>query len=100
MGTIRVITARYAGALVGFCFNYVAPTLMCKSVLQGNTIAVWIDPTYRLGMRGYQLLRFNRNQLHAWGCKRLCIAADMDHGRLGLVYKRLGYKLDEMSYAL
>jgi GNAT superfamily N-acetyltransferase len=96
---LKLVTARFGGTLVGFCFSNIGRHIMYKSTPHGITFAVWLDPAYRTGWNGYRLLRFNRDFLHEIGCKRLCLATDVGNPRLGKIYERLGYKLDELSYA-
>ena len=97
-GMLRVVTVRDSGVLVGFAFNIVGPHLMYRSVIHGITNAVWLDKAYRVGWFPLKFLRFNRDKLIEWGCKRLCIGHDLTWDRLGKVYERLGYKLDEILY--
>lgn len=95
-GTLRVVTARHRGLLVGFCLTILSYPLMYKSTLFGSTFAVWLDKSHRFGMNGYRLLRRNKEYLLEWGCQKAYIATDIP--RLGKVYERLGYSLDEYHY--
>ena len=99
VGMLKLVTARFDGALVGFAFSNIGRHIMYKSTPHGITFAVWLDPAYRTGWNGYRLLRFNRDFLHEIGCKRLCLSTESSNPRLGKVYERLGYKFDELSYA-
>ena len=98
-GILRVMTARYNGALIGFAFSVVGPTIMTRTTLQGITVAIWLDPAYRQGRNGYNLLKANRDMLLSIGCKRLFVSADVAHQRQAVLYRRLGYKFEEASYA-
>src|ERR1700744_155665 len=98
-GILKVMTARYNGQLVGFAFSIVGPTIMHAKTIHGITNAVWLTPAYRLGMYGYKLLKANRDMLIAKGCHRLFLSFQMSYERQGALYKRLGYKPEEVSYA-
>ena len=98
-GVLRTFTARYGGALVGFAFSVVGPHLMHASTPHGITNAIWLSPAYRQGLNGYRFLKGNRDYLLQIGCKRLYIGFDIEHQRQAVLYKRLGYKLEEMSFS-
>jgi len=95
-GSLRIVTARYDGALVGFCVNLLTRPLMYKSTLYGTTIAVWLEKPYRSGWNGVRLLRGNKKLLEQWGCQRLYIASDRN--RLGQLFEYLGYAFIEAHY--
>lgn len=98
-GTLRVVTARDAGLLVGFAFNVVGPHLMYKGTCHGITNAIWLDPAYRIGWQPMKFLRANLEFLKSWGVKRACIGEDAAKPRsLAKVYERLGYRLTEQLY--
>lgn len=98
-GVLKVLTARDNGVLVGFAFSIIGPHLMWRSVIHGITNAIWLDPAYRFGWFPVRFLRANLDVLRELGCKRVCIAHAATTPGLGKVYKRLGYTLDELSYA-
>lgn len=101
LGVLRVVTIRDAGILVGFMLNTIGPPLFYKGTLHGSTIAYWLDPVYRVGWFPVKLFRRNLEFLKQWGCKRVFIAADAGFrdGRMGLVFRRLGYRVHETHYA-
>lgn len=98
-GTLKVTTARDKGTLIGFAFSVVGPHLMYKNTCHGITIAVWLDKAYRFGWFPLKFLRRNLELLKEYGVKRAAIARDAMTPRLGVVYERLGYRVDEVSYA-
>lgn len=101
-GSLRVVTIRDAGCMVGFMLNVVQPHPFYKSTLHGTTIAYWLDPLYRSGWFPVKFLRRNIAFLREWGCKRIFIAADLlfQNGRAGALFKRVGYEPHEMHYAM
>lgn len=101
LGGLLTVTARCGSALAGFVLTIVGPHLLYRSGKWGITNVVWLDPAYRDGMGGYRMLKFNRDKLTELGCKPLVIAHYIKTGeqrRLGILYRRLGYKPCEMSY--
>lgn len=102
MGTLKVVTIRFEERLVGFILNVVMPTLFYKSTIHGTTIAVWIEPAYRIGWFPIRLLRQNVEYLKGWGCRRLFIAADVGYkeGRMASIFRRIGYELHETTYKM
>jgi GNAT superfamily N-acetyltransferase len=98
-GNLRVLTLRDRGALVGVAVTVVGPHLMNKTLLQGVTVLIWVDPLYRNGWTGVAFVKTNCAMLRKAGVKRMCIGHAPKNHRLAAVYRRAGYKLDEISYA-
>lgn len=99
-GNLRVLTVRDGKILVGIAMTIVGGHLMNKTMLQGVTALIWLDPVYRRGWTGVRFVKANRNMLIKAGIKRLCISHSPKDHRLAAVYRRAGYKLDEFSYAM
>lgn len=99
-GTLRVVTLRDNGTLVGFAISIVGPHLMYKSVVHGITIALFIDKPYRHGWTGLKFLAKNRDILHEWGCMRISVGEDATQQSLSKVYERVGYELAERLYVM
>lgn len=99
-GNLRVLTVRDGKILVGVAITVVGGHLMNKTMLQGVTALIWLDPVYRRGWFGAKFVKVNRNMLIKAGIKRLCISHSPKDLRLAAVYRRAGYKLDEFSYAM
>ena len=95
-GSLRFVTARYDGVLVGFCANVLSLPMMYRSTPVGTTLAVYLDRSYRFGWNGYRLLRRNKRYLEQWGCRHCHISTD--DPRLGKIYQRLGYCELERHY--
>ena len=99
VGTLRVVTLRDAGVLVGFAISVIGPHLMYRTVPHGMTIAVYMDKAYRTGWTGLKFLAKNRDILRQWGCKRISVGEDATQPKsLRKVYERLGYKMAEYLY--
>lgn len=101
-GMLRVVTVRDEGTLVGFLLNTLGPALFYKSTLHASTIAYWLDPVYRAGWFPVKVFRRNLELLREWGVKRAFIAVDASYknGRMGMVFRRLGYELHETHYSM
>ena len=101
VGTLRVVTLRDAGVLVGFAISVIGPHLMYRSVTHGITIAFFLDKPYRHGWTGLKFLAKNRDILREWGCKRISVGEDATQDNsLAKVYERAGYKLAERLYVM
>jgi GNAT superfamily N-acetyltransferase len=97
-GNLTAITARYNSLLVGVAISVIGPALMNKALLQAVTTLIWVDPAYRRGWFGMKFIKANRDTLVELGAKRLCISHAPKDRRLAAVYRRAGYRLDEISY--
>ena len=101
LGGLLTVTARSGDVLAGFVLTIIGPHLLYRSAKYGITNVVWLDPVYRTGMGGYRMLKFNRDKLLELGCRPLVISHYIKTGeqrRLGILYRRLGYKAGEVSY--
>jgi GNAT superfamily N-acetyltransferase len=99
-GTLRILTARDNGVLIGYVFNLVRTHLHIKSKLHCFVDGFYIDPAYRGGALFLRMMRRNDDLLKEWGVKRCYIGVDV--GRVGRpstkgirVFERLGYKAVE-----
>lgn len=101
-GCLRVVTVRQDGVLVGFMLNTIGPPLFYKGTLHGSTIAYWLEPALRAGWFPIKMFRYNLGLMKEWGVRRAFIAADAGFkgGRMGTVFRRLGYELHETHYAV
>jgi hypothetical protein len=101
-GILHVLTARFEGRLVGYVVDFVLPSLQHASTLSAIVEGVWLDPVYRQGWTGYNLLKENDAGLRRLGARfaRFEVTSHFaaDRGTLGLLLKRLGYKLVGHTY--
>lgn len=92
-GTLRVMTARCDGVLVGYIFNLVGPHLHYRSSLHAEIEMFWLDPAYRDGAFALRWFKANERYLRGLGVKRISVAVKnhFKDGRVGLLFKRLDY---------
>jgi GNAT superfamily N-acetyltransferase len=116
-GMLRVMTARsfdllpgYApseessrkfGIIVGYIFNLVGPHLHYRSTLFANLEMFWLDPAYRGGPFALRWFKANADMLKELGVKKVTVETKNGYmdGRVGLIFKRLGYKPIETVWA-
>ena len=101
VGMLRVTTARAGDTLAGYIFNLVGPHLHYRSTLFANLEMFWLDPVYRGGSFSLHWFRANADMLRELGVKRVTVETKNGYmdGRVGLIFKRLGYKPIETVWA-
>lgn len=96
-GFLHILTARRDGRLVGFCFNYLIPSIFYTSKVWATTEGFWLDPIYREGSNGIRLFRENEKGLRERGATghtvEIMSHIEADRGTVGKVLRRLGYQL-------
>jgi hypothetical protein len=99
-GVLHVTTCRAGTVLVGYIFNQVSPHLHHMQVLHAYIDMFWLDPVARDGWTIMKIFRFNDAYLKDLGVKqvRAGVRANYMGGRVGLIFKRLGYVPDEFVY--
>ena len=99
-GLLAVTTARVDGVLVGYIFNIVGPHLHYRSTLHADIEMFWLDPAYRGSLFVLSWFRNNDVMLRELGIKRVHVAVKTGYrdGRVGSVFKRLGYGPVETVY--
>ena len=100
-GFLRLTTARFNGVLVGYISNLAGPALHYKSTPHAEIEMFWLDPVYRGSWFVLRWFRANDAMLKEAGVKRVLVAvkAGYKDGRVGSVFKRLGYHMHETVYA-
>ena len=100
-GMLVVRTARCDKVLVGYIFNLVGPHLHYRSTLHAEIEMFWLDPAYRGSAFALRWFRENEAHLRSLGVKRVGVATKNGYmsGRVGLIFKRLGYKPIETVWA-
>jgi hypothetical protein len=100
-GLLRVTTARVDGVLVGYIFNIAGPHLHYKSTPHADLEMFWLDPVYRGLWRSLRWFKWNDHMLREAGVKRVSAAVKNGYrdGRVGLIFKRLGYIPAETVYS-
>jgi GNAT superfamily N-acetyltransferase len=95
LGQVMLVTARHAGALVGFALSVLYTHCFHRTVAYAQTHE-YIDPAYRVGLFGVVFLKRNADLLRERGVKRAYIATGNE--RIGKVYERAGYRFEEACY--
>jgi hypothetical protein len=100
-GMLHVCTARSGSVLVGYIFNLVGPHLHYRSTLHAEIEMFWLDPAYRGGSFVLKWFRQNEATLKELGVKKVGVATKNGYkdGRVGLIFKRLGYRPVETTWA-
>lgn len=94
VGTLRVMTARCDGVLVGYIFNLIGPHLHYKSTLHVEIEMFWLDPAYRGGWFPVKWFSLNEREMRKLGAKRISTGLKNHFmaGRVGWIFRRMGYK--------
>lgn len=100
-GLLVVRTARFDKALVGYIFNLVGPHLHYCSTPHAEIEMFWLDPAYRGSSFAIRWFRDNEATLKELSVKRVGVAVKNGYkdGRVGLIFKRLGYRPIETVWA-
>ncbi len=100
-GQLKIVTARYGEALVGYIFNFLGRHPHSQASLYSTIDNFWLDPTYRGGLEVMRWLRLNEAMLDDLGVKKryIGIANDFMAGRVGNLFRRLGYKPVETTWS-
>jgi GNAT superfamily N-acetyltransferase len=96
-GTLRVLTVRHDGYLVGYIFNIIRNHIHAKRTLHCLVDGFYLQPSYRGGMLALKMFRKNDELCKAWGVKRIYAGADVG-SKQDVIFKRLGYRPYEMFY--
>ncbi len=99
-----ILTVRDGPALVGYMFNIVGPHLHKKSTRWAHIDMYWLLPAYRVGWTGVRMFVENELMLKGFGVKKVTSIEKAhfanDRGRRNaLIYKRLGYMVEDIAYA-
>lgn len=100
LGVLRIVTARVAGRLVGYCTWNVSPDIESFGTLKADQGAIYVDPEFR-GL-GYAMVKFGFVALRESGVEYVF----MHHRMLGrgaglrVWFERLGATLIQHTYFL
>jgi hypothetical protein len=100
-GWLVVTTARAGKDLVGYIFNLAGGHLHYRSTPHAAIEMFWLDPAYRGGSFALKWFRANETTLKKIGVKKIAVATKNGYkgGRVGLIFKRLGYLPIETTWA-
>ncbi len=101
-GQLRITTARAGEVLAGYIFNMIGRHPHSRSTVISRIDNLWLEPAYRGGIAAMRWLRINEAMLDELGVKRryIGIANDFMQGRVGNLFRRLGYKPIETIWRL
>ena len=93
-GVLKITTARCGNTLAGYIFNLVNTHLHYRSTLFANIEMFWLDPAYRGGTFAVKWFRQNDKMLRDMGVQKIVVTTKNHYmaGRVGSVFRRLGYK--------
>jgi GNAT superfamily N-acetyltransferase len=100
-GWLVVTTARAGKDLVGYIFNLAGGHLHYRSTPHAEIEMFWLDPAYRGSSFALRWFRENEAALKKLGAKKIAVATKNGYkgGRVGLIFKRLGYLPIETTWA-
>ena len=96
-GDLLLVTARSAGALVGYFLWVLGTHSHYKDVLVAEEDLHYLTPECRLGLIGYNFMKFSRQAALDRGAKLLVVREKLGHEHPALM-KRLGYMPTEIAY--
>ena len=96
-GRVLLVTARHEEALVGFALNMLYMHVFHRAVAHAVTHQ-WLDPAYRVGLFGLDMLKRNLVLLREKGVRRAYIATASEP--VGKLYERAGYSFIEAAYVV
>lgn len=98
LGQLHVVTARSAGAVVGYHISFVRPHLHYSTSLTAFTDVYWLHPDFRKGRTGIKLFQHVEQTLRARGVQRMYTGTklSLDMGRL---FERLGWTEIERTFS-
>ncbi len=93
-GQLRIVTARQGSVLVGYIFNVLGRHPHSRSTLFSRIDNLWLDPAYRGGWFVVRWLKANEAMLDELKIKKRYIGIPNHFmtGRVGNIFRRLGYK--------
>lgn len=101
-GMLHVTTARLSeGALVGYIFNIIGKHLHYRGTVFADIDMFWLDPAYRGGWFAIRWFRENQKLLDRLGVKKQHVSIKNHYlsGRVGSIFRRLGYSPIETVWA-
>ena len=100
-GTLRVLTVRDNGILVGYLFGLFGPHLHSRNTLHAGVDMLWLDPVYRQGWTGVRLFKeFLRGCEEAGAVvANVHVRTNFAGGRVGTLLLRLGFTAIEVNYS-
>lgn len=91
LGVLRIYTARFNGALIGYSVFVVAPAVHCGAAIEATEHTLFVVPEHRKGRVGIGLIKFGDEQLLAQGVDVVMRAVHVDHDFGPLLVGHMGY---------
>ena len=91
-GQLLAFTVRDRGALVGYAAYLVTPS-MHYGILQAQQDVIYLDPEYRRGRIGLNLIRYSEGVLRSKGVELIYQHVKLAHPQLGRLLEHTGYTL-------
>tara|TARA_R110000822_G_scaffold38746_11_gene107142 strand:+ start:590 stop:1039 length:450 start_codon:yes stop_codon:yes gene_type:complete len=97
-GSMKIITAREGGELVGYIVYLLSPSLHYTSQFFAEGDIFWLSPAHRKGSAGLRLFRFAETILKDAGVTKVINKVKL-HADVGKVFEHMGYSPIERVYA-
>jgi hypothetical protein len=100
-GILHVLTVRSEGALIGYVFVCVGPHLHYASTTWAVVDMFWLNPVHRFGWTGVTMFRRLEEKMRELNVRVLHVSEKLHFkgGRVGVIFKRLGYRPIEQIWA-
>lgn len=98
-GNLRIYTVRFDHKLIGYACFFVTPHAHYVNSLQALQDVLYLDPEYRAGRIGLNLIRFSEDELRGDGVQVVHQHVKLAHPTLGRILERLGYQAVETIYS-
>jgi GNAT superfamily N-acetyltransferase len=96
-GALRIVVARHQGRIIGYWLGFVRPHFHYRTSLSAYTDIYYVDPAYRQGGVGRDLIRFVDRSLKQQGVQKVFTATKvhLDHSAL---FESEGYARTEYLF--
>lgn len=94
--SVRIITARYNGVLVGYAAFLIGPFKHNKDVLYADLDAIWISPGFRSGFLAMKMIK--RGEKELLGKVQFIMATSTVKKPIDKLLERAGYNAVEVLY--
>lgn len=100
VGQLIVLTAREAGALVGYMLMFLRPHLHYRKTLVAIDDIHFVHPAHRKGSLGLRLIQYAEGEMARRGAKIMVLRTKSDPGlNHGLLFERIGYAPLDVVYS-
>ena len=96
-GQLRTYLAMSIDEPIGYCLMYICTNMIHSDVTQAVQIGVYVKPAFRTGFGRWMISQIDTDLKQS--VDRI-YRHERPGSRVGSVYKRLGYRVDETTYVL